>query len=77
MYKKFKNVVLGLLAHGTPSNFLSRLLRSETLVYNSYSSEQPFYGNYSILDSHTNTVISHAFALFVKMASKTVTRSIV
>ena len=25
-------------------------------------SEHPFYGNYSTLDSHTNTVISHAFA---------------
>ena len=43
-----------------------------------FFSEQLFYGNYSKLDSHTNTVISHAFAfcLFVKMASKTVTRSI-
>ena len=40
-------------------------------------SEQPFYGNYSTLDSHTNTVVSHAFAcLLVKMATKTVTRSI-
>ena len=29
----------------------------------------PFYGNYSTLDSHTNTVISHG--LLVKMASKT------
>ena len=27
-----------------------------------FFSEQPFYGNYSTLDSHTNTVISHAFA---------------
>ena len=28
--------------------------------YNSYIfTEQPFYGNYSTLDSHTNTVISH------------------
>ena len=33
------------------------------LVYNSYFfSEQSFYRNYSTLDSHTNTVISHAFA---------------
>ena len=40
-------MVLGLLAHVTPSIFFS---------------EQPFYGNYSTLDSHTNTVISHAFA---------------
>ena len=27
-----------------------------------FSSEQPFYVNYSTLDSHTNTVISHSFA---------------
>ena len=27
-----------------------------------FFSEQLFYGNYSTLDSHTNTVISHAFA---------------
>ena len=27
-----------------------------------FFSEQPFYGNYSTLDSHTNTVIFHAFA---------------
>ena len=27
-----------------------------------FFSEPPFYGNYSTLDSHTNTVISHAFA---------------
>ena len=33
------------------------------LVYSSYFfPENPFYGNYSTLDSHTNTVISHAFA---------------
>ena len=32
-------------------------------VYTYYIiSEQPFYGNYSSLDSHTNTVISRAFA---------------
>ena len=36
---------------------------SEALVYKSYFlTEQLFYGNYSKLDSHTNTVISHAFA---------------
>ena len=30
---------------------------------NSYClSEQPFYGNYLTLDSHTNTVISHGVA---------------
>ena len=36
MYRKFKNVVLGLLAHGTTSIFFSRILRGEALVYNSY-----------------------------------------
>ena len=56
-------MVLGLLAHVTPSIFFSKILRSEALVYNSYFfSEQLFYGNYLTLDSHTNTVISHAFA---------------
>ena len=33
----FKKVFLGLLAHVTPSIFFSRKLRSEALVYNSYS----------------------------------------
>ena len=32
-----KKVFLGLLAHVTPSIFFSRKLRSEALVYNSYS----------------------------------------
>ena len=40
-------------------------------------SEQPFYGNYSTLDSHTNTECGFSrVCLLVKMASKTVTRSI-
>ena len=39
-------------------------------------SEQPFHGNYSTLDSHTNTVIFLPVCLLVKMASKTVTRSV-
>ena len=45
--------------------FFSRILRSEALVHNSFFfffSEKPFYRNYSTLDSHTNTVISHAVA---------------
>ena len=29
-------MVLGLLVHVTPSNFFSRILRSEALVYKSY-----------------------------------------
>ena len=64
MYRNnFKKVVLGLLGHDvTPSIFFSRILRSKALVYNSFFFflEQPFYGNYWTLDSHTNTVISHA-----------------
>ena len=35
MYRKFKKVVLGLLAHVTPSILFSRIRRSEALVYNS------------------------------------------
>ena len=63
MKRKFKKVVLGLLAHITPSICFGRILWGEALVYNSYIfSEQPFYGNYSTIDSHKNTVISHAFA---------------
>ena len=45
------------------SNFLRRILKSEALVYKSFFfSEQLFYRNYSTLDSHAITVISHAFA---------------
>ena len=63
MYRKFKKVVLSLLVHVTPLNFFSRILRSEALVYKSYFFQRsPFYRNYSTLDSHTNTVISHTFA---------------
>ena len=36
MHRKFKNVVLGLPVHATPSNFFRRILRSEALVYKSY-----------------------------------------
>ena len=63
MYRKFKKVVLGLPVHVRPSIFSSRILGSEALVYKSY-----FFQNscsteiHSTLDSHTNTVISHAFA---------------
>ena len=48
---------------GTPQNFLSTILCFVALVYESFFfSEQPFYGNYSTLNSHTHTVISHTFA---------------
>ena len=36
MYSKFEKKVLGLLVHVTPSNFFSRILKSEALVYKSY-----------------------------------------
>ena len=36
MYRKIFKKVLGLLAHVTPSNFFSLILKSEALVYNSY-----------------------------------------
>ena len=36
MHRKFKKKVLGLLAHVTPSNFCSRIPKSEALVYSSY-----------------------------------------
>ena len=52
MYRKFKKVVLGLLVHLSTLIFFSRILSSEALVYKSYFfSEEPFYGNYSTLDS--------------------------
>ena len=84
MKRKFKKVVLGLLAHITPSICFGRILRREALVYNSYIfSEQPFYGNYSTIDSHKNTVIENRdevfcqdiienFHLTLKLSRKTV-----
>ena len=35
--ENLKKKVLGLLAHVTPSNFFSRILKSEALVYSSYN----------------------------------------
>ena len=59
----FKSGSMSSSAFVKPSIFFSRNLWNEALVYKScFFSEQPFYGNYSKLDSHTNTVISHAFA---------------
>ena len=45
MYRKFLKKGLGLLAHITPSNFFSRSLKNEAVVYSSLL-KQPFYGNY-------------------------------
>ena len=55
------------LAHVSACNafkFFSRIFRNEALVYKSFFfSEEPFFGNCStLLDSHTNNVISRAFA---------------
>ena len=48
-------------APARPPNFLVPLLCTFNLQF-TFFSEQPFYGNFSTLDSHTNTVISHTFA---------------
>ena len=52
------------LSSGTPPKVFSTILCFVALVYKLviFFSEQPFYGNSSTLDSHTNTVISHTFA---------------
>ena len=41
-----------------------------------FFSEQPFYGNFSTLDSHTKHCNFSNDCLLVKMALKTVTRSV-
>ena len=65
--------IKSMLLHVMPSIFFSSILWSDAFVYNSYFfSEQPFYGDYSTLDSHTKTVISHA-----RLHVKKVTRSVV
>ena len=61
-----------MLLHVTSSFFFSRIGRSEALDDHSFSffSEQPFYGNFWTLDSHTNTVMSHAVAYSSKWLPK-------
>ena len=77
MYRKFKKVVLGLLAHVTPSIFFRRILRSEALVYNSYFSFRTAVLRklFDIRFSYKHYNFSRD-CLLVKMASKTVTRAI-
>ena len=76
MYRKFKKVVLGLLAHLTASIFFSRILRSVALVYSSY-----FFFRTAVLRKLFDIRFSYKHCnfspvcLLVKMASKTVTRS--
>ena len=63
IYGKSKASLWRNLSTGTPRKFFGTILCfvavSLQLIF---FSEQPFYGNYSTLHSHTNTVISHAFA---------------
>ena len=72
MYRKFnKKVVLGLLAHVTASIFFSIMLKNDSFSLQLiFFSEQLLYGNYSTLDSHTNTIISHAFAYSSRWCQK-------
>ena len=70
-------MVLGLLTHVTPSIFFCRIIRSEALVENSYFFfrtvvlRKLFEIRFSYKHCHFSRV-----CLLVKMASKTVTRSI-
>ena len=70
-------MVLGLLMHGMPSNFFSRILGSEALVYKSF-----FFFRTAVLQKLFEIRFSYKHCnfsrvcLLVKMASKTVTRSI-
>ena len=69
-------MVLGLLVHVTPSNFFRRILRSEALVYKSYFFRTAVLRKlFDIIFSYNHCNLSHVCQL-VKMASKTVTRSI-
>ena len=78
MYRKFKKVVISLLAHVTPSFFFFRRdLRSEALVYNSF-----FFFRTAVLRKLFDIRFSYKHCnfsrvcLLVKMVSETVTRSI-
>ena len=54
-----------------PQFFFSTILCFVALVYNSFFfSEQPLYANYLTLDSHINTVISHAVAYWSRWRRK-------
>ena len=76
MYRKFKKVVLGLLAHVTASISFSRILSSEALIYNSYYFRTAVLRKlFDIRFSYTHCNFSRV-CLLVKIASKTVTRSL-
>ena len=72
-------MVLGLLVNVMPSNFFSRILRSEALVYKSYffknSCSTEIVRHYILILFYKQCNFS-CICLLVKMASKTVTRSI-
>ena len=61
IYGKSKANLWRNLGTGTPPNVFRTILCFVALVYNWYFVHS-FYGNYSTLDSHTNTVISQTFA---------------
>ena len=68
-------MVLGLLVHVTPSNVFRRILRSEALVYKSYFFRTAVLRKlFDIRFSYKHCNFSR-ICLLVKMASKTVTRS--
>ena len=69
-------MVLGLLVHVPPTNFFSRILRSEALVDKSYFFRTAVLGKlFEIRFSYKHCDFS-SVCLLVKMASKTVTKSI-
>ena len=69
-------MVLGLLAHVMPSIFFSTILRSETLVYNSYFFRTAVLQKLFDIRFSYKTYNFSRICLLVKMASKTVTRFI-
>ena len=59
----WKASLWGNLSTDTPPKFFSKILCFLASVYNFFFFyKKPLCGNYSTLDSHTNTVVSHAFA---------------
>ena len=63
MYGKSKASLWRNLSTGAPPNFFKdNPLSCSFSLQLIFFGGQPFYGNYSTLDSHTNTVISHTFA---------------
>ena len=74
--QNLKKIVLGLLAHVTPSFFFSRILRSEALVYNSYFFRKTVLWNLFDIGfsyKHSSDCNFSLVCLLYKMASKTVT----